>query len=320
MKRHNQILAAVLAVQIVLVAVVFWPRSSAAGKADQALLGDLAVDEITELSIQDADGNHIELARTAGEWVLPNADDFPAQTDQIDEMLQKLLLIDNSRLVTQTDASQKRLQVARDDFVRRVDLTTTLGDTRVLFFGSSPSYGAIHVRLQSESETYLTGEVSSWDISATANSWVDTSYLQIDQEAVESITVQNAQGNFVLVPDEEGNWTLPDLTAEEQANSTTITTLTGRATTVTLLEPLGTEDKDVYGLAEPRAAVTIQTTDQSITLLVGSKFSEDNSYVVKSSTSPYYVRVNEFSVSDLVSKNRNDLIQPPATPTPEAEG
>jgi YD repeat-containing protein len=321
MKRHNQILVAVLALQIVLVAVVFWPRSMAAGDEALPLLGGLSVDEITGLTIEDAEGQRIEFARTAGEWNLPAADDFPAKTDQIDELLQKLLLIDNSRLVTQTDASQKRLQVARDDFVRRVELTTAQGDTQVLFFGSSPSYGAIHVRLQSQSETYLTDEVSSWDIGATANSWVDTSYLQVDQEAVESITVQNAQGTVTLIKDEAGNWTLPDLAAgDEEANTSAISTLANRATTVTLLTPLGTEKKDLYGLDAPQATVTIQTADQTITLLVGSKYSEDSSYVLKSSTSPYYVRVNELGVQSFIETGRDDLVQLPATPTPEAQG
>jgi hypothetical protein len=46
---------------------------------------------------------------------------------------------------------------------------------------------------------------------------------------------------------------------------------------------------------------------------------EDNSYVVAWSGSPFYVRVNEFSVQDLLEKTRDDLLQQPTpTPSPEA--
>jgi hypothetical protein len=83
-----------------------------------------------------------------------------------------------------------------------------------------------------------------------------------------------------------------------------------------LLRPLGKEDNPAYGLDKPSAVVTLQTAEKTITIQVGAKFREDNSYVVKSSESPYYVRVAEFSVKDLVEKSRDGFIKPPPTPTP----
>jgi hypothetical protein len=51
-------------------------------------------------------------------------------------------------------------------------------------------------------------------------------------------------------------------------------------------------------------------------LQVGSKSEEDSSYVVKSSESPYYVRVAEFTAQDWVEKDRQGFLALPPTPAP----
>jgi hypothetical protein len=68
---------------------------------------------------------------------------------------------------------------------------------------------------------------------------------------------------------------------------------------------------------EPNAVVTVETGEKTITLRVGAKEPDANRYVVISSESPYYVRVYEYSVRDLVEKTRDDFLQLPPTPTPE---
>jgi hypothetical protein len=69
---------------------------------------------------------------------------------------------------------------------------------------------------------------------------------------------------------------------------------------------------------EPNAMVTLETGDKTITLRVGAKEPDANRYTVISSESPYYVQVYEYSVKDLVEKTRDDFLQLPPTPTPEA--
>jgi hypothetical protein len=56
-------------------------------------------------------------------------------------------------------------------------------------------------------------------------------------------------------------------------------------------------------------------TATTYTLQVGSK-STDNSYVLKSSDSPYYVRVAEFTAQDWVEKDREGFLELPPTPAP----
>jgi hypothetical protein len=89
-----------------------------------------------------------------------------------------------------------------------------------------------------------------------------------------------------------------------------------QAASVNMVRPLGKEEQAVYGMDEPNAVVTLEADDKTITLRVGAKDPADNSYVVTSSESPYYVRVSAYSLKNLVENTRHDFLQKPPTPTP----
>ncbi|MFQ6100171.1 MAG: DUF4340 domain-containing protein [Anaerolineae bacterium] len=316
MKRHNQILAGILVIQIILSVVVFWPKSSAAVESALAF-PDLKSDDIVALTITDRDGNSTTLRQVTGSWVLPDADDYPAQADKITPLLDKVVGLTTDRLVTRTDTSHRRLQVAADNFVRCVDFETADGKKHTFYLGSSPHYGATHFRVGGQDETYLTDGITAWDTNATASSWVDTAYLRVTQDDVTEMTLENGNGTFAFTKDEDGNWTMDGLAADETLNEEAVTTLLQRATTVNLVTPLGKEEEAGYGMDAPSAVVTLKTGDKTITLRVGARDPDSNDYVVISSESPYYVRVSEFGVKHMVENARDDFIQAPPTPTPE---
>jgi len=322
MKRHNQILAAVLVVQIILSVVVFWPRSAASAEREP-LFPDLEADDIVALTITEPEGKSVTLQQVEEDWILPDADDYPAQASKVTPLLEKIVGLTTGRLVTRTDASHKRLQVATDDFARRIDFETTDGETHSLYLGSSPSYGAIHFRVEGQSEVYLASDINTYEVGATAASWVDTTYLNIPQGDVTAVTLENRNGQFAFVKEgagEEGggNWTMEGLAADEMLDGGKVDALLRQAGLVNLIEPLGKEDQPEYGMDEPGAVVTLSTGEKTVTLRVGAKDPDDNSYVVTSSESPYYVRVAEYSVKELVENAREDFLRQEPTPTPEA--
>ncbi|MDH4136910.1 MAG: DUF4340 domain-containing protein, partial [Anaerolineae bacterium] len=269
--------------------------------------------------IADADGNSIQLKKVSENWVLPDADDYPAQADKITPLLDKIVGLTTGRLVTRTDASHKRLQVAPDDFMSRIDFETADGTKGTLYLGSSPRYGATHFRVDGQSETYLTSELSAWETKTDAASWVDTVYLSVPQDDITKLTLENANGTFTFTKDDEGTWTMDGLAADETLDEAKVTSLIQRAATVNMIQPLGKEEQAAYGMDEPNAVVTLKTGDKTITLRVGAQDPTDKSYVVISSESPYYVRVSEYSVKSLVEDTRDDFLQVPPTPTPEGD-
>jgi len=314
MNRLQQILAAVLVVQIVLAAALLWPRPTTGGVT--TLLADVEADDIVALRIADGQGNEVALRKMTGEWVLPQAGDYPAQADSVQSVLEKLLAVDTQRLVTRTAASHKRLQVAADDFNRKVELEGADGARHTLYLGSSPSYGAIHVRLEGRDEAYLTNSVTQYELGATASSWVDTLYLEVAQDEVLSARLENKQGTFEFAKDEQGNWTLADLQIGEQLDTAEINSVVNRATSLSMLEPLGQDKLPEYGMDNPSAVLTLRKESEQITVTVGAQDPDDLSYTIRASTSPYYVRVSEYTVRAMVEDGREDFLQPPPTPTP----
>jgi hypothetical protein len=320
MSRTNQILAAVLAIQIVLVAVVFWPNpASVAG--GESLLAGLEAEQITQLTISDGTGSQIKLANELGSWVLPEADDYPCTANKVPEFLEKMVALKTNRLVTQTPASHKRLKVADDAFERRIELELADGTTHRLYLGSSPSYGASHVRADGQDEVYLASLLAS-DAGAFASNWIDTLYFSVTQDQIVALTLENNNGRFEFEKDDAGTWTMKGLAADETLNENNVTGLASRVASLRMLRPLGKTERDDYGLKEPNAVVTVETRDgegntKAYTIRVGAKSDEDNSYVMISSESLYYVRVSEYTVKDFVERTRDDFLELPPTPTPE---
>jgi YD repeat-containing protein len=325
MNRQNQILAAILVAQIALVAAIFWPRTVASETAGGLLVKDVSPTDVVAMTISDADGNRIALAKDGEDWVLPEAGDYPAKADSITPFLEKLAGIQTNRLVTQTEASHKRLKVAQDDFERLVEFTLADGSTNQLYVGSSAGASATHVRVDSQEEVYLTGELSSFDANTAASAWIDTLYFTVPTTATVALTLENENGTFEFEND-GGTWTMAGLDEDEVFDETTLTTLINQATSVRMTEPIGTEEQASFGLDNPAAVVTLETgstdsgqaDDKTYTLRIGAKDEEDNSYVLSSSESPYYVRISEFTANNFIQKTRDDFLAAPPTSEPEA--
>jgi hypothetical protein len=317
MKRHQQILAGILIVQIILGVVTFWPRSGSAGAA-QPIFPDLKVEDIVTLTITDDQGAHIVLKRSGDNWGLAEAGDYPANASTITPILEKFTQLDTATLVARTESSHKALQVGDDSFVRRIDIGMKDGTTHTIYLGSSPRYTATHFRVAGQDETYLTAALSSWELSTGASSWIDTTYRTIDATTVTEVTLQNANGTFKLVKTDDDQWTLANLTGDEIINPTATSDIVNKVTRISLQRPLGLEEDASYGFTDPAAIVTLTTDDGVIyALYVGAKFDGTN-YAVKASESPYYVAVTEYNVKTLIENDRAAFMQEPTpTPTPQ---
>lgn len=310
MSRRNQILALVLVVQIVLGVVVFWPRTVASDTGGGPLFPDFEADEVTALTIVDSEDNRVTLAKNGEAWVLPEADDYPADSEKITPILEKIEGIETDRLVTRTDASHRRLQVAGDDFSRRLEISLADDGQRQLYVGSSAGASATHVRAADQSEVYLTGELTPFEVNAQASSWIDTLYFTVPQTATVALTLENSNGTFEF--EREGDsWTMAGLAADETLNQNSVTSLASQASSIRMTEPIGTEEQATFGLEEPQATITLETAEETYTLRIGAQNEEDDSYILASSDSPYYVRIAGFTGNNFVDKTRDDFLEAP---------
>ena len=320
MSKLNKILVVILIIQLALTAFVFWPKSTV--QAGEPLFADFAASEVAKLTIRDNEDNVIVLAKNGENWVLPEADDFPVQADKVSTLLEKLEGIKGNRLVTQTEASHNRLKVDENDFNRLIEIELADGTQHKLYVGSSGGASATHVRADGQPEVYL-ADMNTFDVSAQPSGWIDTLYVEIPQENVVAVKLENENGTFEFAK-EGDTWTMLDLAEDEVFNESGLTGMLNNAATVRLTAPLGKAEESAYGFNKPLAVVTLtyeqEDRSQVATIEVGAK-TEDNSYYLKSSGSPYYVTVSEFIGSSLIDKTRNDFLQePPAGQTEDVTG
>jgi hypothetical protein len=319
MTRIQKILAGLLVLQIVVRGVVFWPRP-AAGEGGGPLLENFATSDVVAIRIEDqAAEDQVALARGDAGWVLDNGSDYPADETKIIGLLEKLAAMQTNRLVAQTPTSHRRLQVAEDDFVRRIELTLADGKATTLFIGRAPTAQATHVRLAEQDETYLINNLANWEVNATITDWIDSAYVTVDRESVTSLTLENANGTFAFQKEGE-SWTYSGLPEGETFNETAFNGLLSRVVNLTMTEPLGTAGQPEYGLDESLATVTLTATntegeEETYILQVGAQDEEGETIVVKWSDSPYYVRASSFNVQPLIDQLPEDFIQTAAEDT-----
>jgi hypothetical protein len=325
MNRRNQLLTAVLAIQVVIGIVVFWPRPATSGAAGP-LLANYKAAEVVSLAVADESGHQVELSKPGDAWVVSQADAYPADASKITPFLTKLENLRTNRLVTQTEASHKQLKVADTDFTRKVDVKLADGSSHTVYVGSSAGAGATHVRADGQPQVYLTADLNSWEVDARATSWINTEWFTVTQTATVGIALQNAQGSFEFTKGGDA-WTMQGLTATETLNQNNLTSLLAQGSSLRIVAPLGKTEQDSYGLKAPLAVVTFTTKDDTgeptHTFRFGAKQQEPNRpdgspgltyYVASSSDSPYYVRVADYTANPFVSQTRNDFVQAPPMP------
>jgi len=133
----NLLLIVVLALQLLILGFQAYRTTGQTAEVTPLVIDGFEASEVSQITIIDDQGNQLVLARAGDGWVLPEKGDYPALAANVDELLKSIVGLETRRLVTRTEASHKRLQVAEDDFARRITLQTTdrpLTQIHELFF------------------------------------------------------------------------------------------------------------------------------------------------------------------------------------------
>ena len=103
MNMQNKVLTGLLALQAVVLIVVFWPASSGSGV--EKLFPGLEEVNVTGVTITDSEGGSIRLTRSPFGCVLPDADDYPCLKDKLPAFLNRVVTITTGSLVAETQYS-----------------------------------------------------------------------------------------------------------------------------------------------------------------------------------------------------------------------
>ena len=183
MNRLKTLLVAVLALQLLLSAALFWPREESGEQDARAPL--LALNGgIDRVVISDAE-NTLLLSLGENGWRMPEYHSLPVESARIERAVTQLPDLPRGWPVANSPGAAARFEVAEDAFQRRVEFFEGESPLGTLYIGTSPGFRKVHARVADSDAVYAV-EYNSFDLPAQADQWLDKGLLQI--ESVSAVT------------------------------------------------------------------------------------------------------------------------------------
>lgn len=308
MSKRNLVLLLLLLLQVVIIAVINRPGRDL-GPAQVAFLDGVNVEQISGLSIIGPDKQTTTLNKSEQGWLIGSADGLPVDPQKIEKALTKLTSLASNHLVTRTPASHNRFQVGESRFNQQVTLTLADGSKKGLYLGTAPSYKSVHLRAAGDDRVYLVNDFSTWQLPLEASGWWQSRYVDLDEETLTEVRLVNSHGELVLRKVLDKGWQLDQMPVGKKRDASRVQELINKMDQINLSEYLGREEKEEYGLGDPLATVTLVGKDEKVVLAVGTQDSENKTYVLKSSASPFYVRASSFTLNPLLDATVESLLQ-----------
>jgi hypothetical protein len=204
MNRRNTILCALLAAQLVLVLVIYWPREAADTSAGITLI-DVAPEKVASIIISDGYGSDITISRERDAWVIDPPENYPADTERVRSALRKISHLQSSRLVSSSKGSQGRLRVSDEKFNRKIRLVDTDGKEHVIYLGTTQGKG-VYARSGNSDDVVFIDNLSSWEFATSPRSWWKSIIVDIAPDAVNEIDIRNSHGQFRITRNRDDRW------------------------------------------------------------------------------------------------------------------
>jgi len=174
--RNLASLLLLLLIQCVLVAAVYWPGSGKQGSAIEAM-APFDRYRVTELYVGDEFDNETALKKVGERWFLPELEGLPADTLMVDKLLDAITNSANNWPIADSIAARQRFRVASYHYRRRISLLAGEQELGTFLLGTSPGYGKIYARNQSQLAIYSI-PFNAHDAPGVSGAWLDRKLLQ----------------------------------------------------------------------------------------------------------------------------------------------
>lgn len=318
-------LIALLLIQLVA-ALVLAGRAMDQQAADDPLLA-FAPAQVTRIQIQGA-AQTLELERRADAWVLPALEDFPANSEKVDQLLQRLTGLARPLPVGTSPETRERLRVAETNAETRLILAGNEGELASLLFGDSPGFRRLYARLAGEPEVYDL-PLASFEIASDSSDWIRRDKLRLEAEAIERIQADGPTGGWALTRI-DGGWRLDDhgevaasgadADAQQALDPEAINALLSRIAHLSYqgVRTAASETGASATPAEPVLSLAIGLTDGE--QLSRTIFADDDGgYLLETGAEPLRYVLSEYDLDGLLGLEPESLIAEPSEPTVAAE-
>lgn len=305
----NSVLGGLLAVQVLLAAVTWWPTAD--GPAPTPIV-PYASDAITNIRIESTStrsrGKDLELRKTDDGWVLASAYDFPVVQDKVTEMLESLSSLRYRNPMSVTAVRHDQLNVGDEKPTRR--LTLTAGDQSTTVLIGAATGKRMNVRYPDQDEVYQVEGMGAWALADGNAVYTERERVVIDKAQLTSVSLKRADTEFELTRDGDA-WTLLGLEEGLTVDQGRVNEFLSQTATLAMANP-----------ADPLLAATTPLATYSWTLQDGSTGSyrvvgrDEDALVLEAEGSPPFIVASALTNEQLEDTLREDFIAPPAEEAP----
>jgi len=204
MNRRNTILCALLALQLVLVLIFYWPGE--AERSSRITLIDVEPEKVASLVISDDYGSSIILRKAGDHWVADPPENYPVDAERVKSVLRKVSHLESTRLVSSSRGSHGRLRVSDEKFNRLLKLVDTEGNEHVIYLGTTQGRG-VYARSGRSDDVVFIDNLSSWEFATSPRSWWKSSVVDLAPDALNQVEITNGNGTFKILRNSRDMWT-----------------------------------------------------------------------------------------------------------------
>lgn len=280
-----------------MVAILYWPDSQRLDTDTSRPLLPFDPGTIDEIYLEDEKGNEAVLLRMGGNWLLPDLEGMPIDTQMVDKLIDSISHKAGEWPVATTASSRQRFQVAAYHFQRRISLIGNGELLGTIYLGTSPGFRKVHAR-NDNGEAIYSIPYNTYDAPTSNDAWLDKTLLQLP----EPLRISGA--NYTVL--KQGMQWVSAQGTEPDARELSALLLGLRSLQI---EGIANEDMQrTLAIAAPDLRVEVETTEGTTSLTL---FTVGEQNFISSSKYNYFFTLSAYDFDRLTTIDESAL-NPPA--------
>jgi hypothetical protein len=264
-----------------------------------ALFLSFSPDTISSIQISAGDGKKVTLSKKDKSWLMPDAFSAPANSGQVESVLQKLATAKQGLATASTEGAAKRFQTADKDFNRHIVFKEGGKTVADFYLGKSAGLRQSYARVAGQ-DAVFTIPVSDFDTEATADGWLDKTLARLNREELKQVTLAD-----ISLTRKDKDWLL-DGAADGEAAKDELDTLLNKITGLSVEAVLDPAEAAPLFQQAPAVQFTVTKNDGSTVTYALAK--DKDYYVLKMSASELYFKVGTWQAEELAKMKRESLL------------